>query len=467
MALTDRLRSSWHALTRAAVIPPWPPGVDNFWPYANLAQGYTFPLLQTSQPSTPQEMPDGTFLSYVESGYKADPIIFACVQARTSLFSEARFQWRRVRGGTVGELFGTADLALLEHPSAGQTTGDLLTRSLIDADLGGNAFLIRRSGGIHRARPDWVTIVLGTQARTDGDYRDVDATVLAFVYYPGGKNSGSGLEPEVYLPEEVAHFAPVKDPTAGFRGMSILTPIVAEVMGDKAASAHKLKFFENAATANLMVKSENIKDLATFEQFVDKIEEKHRGVSNAYKTMYLMSGMDAKVLGADMVQMDFKAVQGAGETRIAAAFGVPPVIAGFSEGLQGSSLNTGNYSAARRRFSDLTIRPLWRNFCGSLESILPPPAGAQLWYDDRDIAFLREDAKDRAEIAQVQAATIRQLVDGGFVPDSIVKAVLAEDYSLLKHSDLFSVQLQPPQPDGPPPEPTNGKTTIPSEVASP
>jgi phage portal protein BeeE len=255
--------------------------------------------------------------------------------------------------------------------------------------------------------------------------------------------------------------------------MSRLSPLIYEVMGDKAATAHKLKFYENAATANLMVKSE-FKDAAAFEKFVDTIESKHKGVSNAYRTMYLMSGMDAKVLGADMVQMDFKAVQGATETRIAAAFGVPPVIAGFSEGLQGSSLNTGNYSAARRRFSDLTIRPLWRNFCGSLESIVPPPSGAQLWYDDRDIAFLREDAKDRAEIAQTQAATIRQLVDAGYLPESVVKAVLAEDYSLLKHSGLFSVQLQPPMPDGPPEpvdvpaEPTNGKTTMPmNEVPSP
>jgi phage portal protein BeeE len=51
--------------------------------------------------------------------------------------------------------------------------------------------------------------------------------------------------------------------------------------------------------------------------------------------------------------------QGAGETRIAAAAGVPPVIVGLSEGLQAATYS--NYSQARRRFADGTMRPLWRN----------------------------------------------------------------------------------------------------------
>jgi hypothetical protein len=90
------------------------------------------------------------------------------------------------------------------------------------------------------------------------------------------------------------------------------------------------------------------------------------------------------------------------------------------------------------------MRPLWRNVAGSLARIVDVPAGADLWYDDRDIPFLQEDQQDAAQIQQTQAITMRELINAGFEADSVVKAVLSEDYSLLAHSGLLSVQLQEP-----------------------
>ena len=95
------------------------------------------------------------------------------------------------------------------------------------------------------------------------------------------------------------------------------------------------------------------------------------------------------------------------------------MIVGLSEGLQAATYS--NYGQARRRFADLTMRPLWRNAAGSLEWIINTPqvnAGrAELWYDERDIAFLQEDRKDLAEIQTANASAMRQLIDGGFEPD--------------------------------------------------
>ena len=54
---------------------------------------------------------------------------------------------------------------------------------------------------------------------------------------------------------------------------------------------------------------------------------------------------------------------------------------------------------------------------------------------------------------------MRQLYDAGWKPDDIVKAVLAYDWSLLKHSGLPSVQNQPAATapvEVAPPKPTNG-----------
>jgi len=132
---------------------------------------------------------------------------------------------------------------------------------------------------------------------------------------------------------------------------------------------------------------------------------------------------------------------------------VPPVIVGLSEGLQAATYS--NYGQARRRFADNTMRPLWRNMAGSLEDIVPAPSGSRLWYDDRDIQALAEDKKDLAEVRTLAAQQIGRLLDAGWESESVKEAVMTGDWSRLVHTGLFSVQLQPPQPDGPPDSPAD------------
>jgi hypothetical protein len=60
------------------------------------------------------------------------------------------------------------------------------------------------------------------------------------------------------------------------------------------------------------------------------------------------------------------------------------------------------------------------------------------------VAFLQEDEKDAAAIQQVNAQSMKALIDAGFEAESVIAAVTADDLTLLKHTGLFSVQLQPP-----------------------
>ena len=53
-----------------------------------------------------RERIENDFEGYVEGAYKADGIVFACILARQLAFSEARFQWRQLRSGRPGDLFG-------------------------------------------------------------------------------------------------------------------------------------------------------------------------------------------------------------------------------------------------------------------------------------------------------------------------------------------------------------------------
>lgn len=380
---------------------------------------------------------------YVEGAYKANGVIFACILVRLLLFSEARFQFRQIRNGRPGDLFGTPALSRLERPWANGTTGDLLARMIQDVDLCGNSYTARWRNGLKRLPPDKVTIVMGADRspRPGEPISDLDADLLGYAYHPNGVSSGE--DPTIFLREEVAHFAPIPDPMAQWRGMSWLTPVIREILADGAATAHKLQFFENAATPNLVVIGKTIRQDAA-ERVQQAIRDRHAGVPNAYDTMVLGGIDDVKVVGADMRQIDFKVTQGHGETRIAAAAGVPPVIVGLSEGLDSATYS--NYAQARRRLADGTMRPLWRNAAGSLASIVDVPSNAELWYDDRDVPFLQEDIKDAADIQSTEASTIRNLIEAGFDPDSVVEAVTSGDLRRLKqaHTGLVPVQLQPP-----------------------
>lgn len=406
--------------------------------------GVDYPIMQGQTMRGDVEEPAGDFASLAQQAYKRNGVVFACMLVRMLLFSEARFQFRQLRGGQPGQLFGTAALERLERPWPNGTTGDLLARMEQDSSLAGNSITVRLPDRLARLRPDWVTIMIGVdgQPAPDAVARwDVDAEVIGYMYVPGGK--GRGGKPQFFLAEEVAHYAPIPDPEMRFRGMSWLRPVITEFTADQAATQHKLNFFKNGATPNMIVKFDPavVTDTETFNRWTEAMESKYAGLSNAYRTMYLAAVTDAQVVGANLRQIDFKATQGAGETRIAAAAGVPAVIVGLSEGLESATYS--NFAQARRRFADGTMRPLWARAAGALASITDVPAGSELWYDERHVAFLREDEKDTAEIIQTQAVAIRQLVDAGYESSTVVDAVTSADLGRLAHTGLFSVQLQP------------------------
>jgi hypothetical protein len=428
----------------------------SFDDYLQILNQFSYNGVTYSYGSSPQEEIQNGFSNLARNAYKANGVVFACMLVRQLLFSEARPMFRQLRNGRPGDLFSLPELDVLRNPWQGATYGDLLTRAIQYADLGGNAYFVREGGNVVPLRPDWMTIVSGSPDK-DVSLWDPSVEVIGYRYQPGGP--GSGYDPIPYLPEEIAHFAPIPDPEARFLGMSWLTPIVREIMADKAMTDHKLAFMENAATPNMVVKLD-VQDLDKFTKWMQQFKEDHEGARNAYRTVFLGAGADVTVVGADLKQIDFKVTQGAGETRIAAAAGVPPVIVGLSEGLQAATYS--NYGQARRRFADGTIRPLWRNFCGSMANIITIPPGAELWYDDRDVAFIKEDQKDQADIQFVKAQSIRQLVDGGYEPDSAVEAVEANDMSRLKHTGNLSVQLLPPGTQKPAPQdPSPGRLSPP------
>lgn len=450
MGLLDRVSARLSGGDEASRGFQWPFPSQGFESFTYGGQTY-FGVASLGASSPSLEPPTAGFAQMADGPFRSNSIVFACELKRMQVFSEARFIYRGFNKGRPGRLFSLPELDILERPWSRGTTGDLLAHMILDADIGGNAYVARTMENpdqLRMLRPDWVTIVMGdSSGQPIQSAAQLDAEILGFIYAP----QDGQTEPEALTADEVAHWAPIPDPLARFRGMSWLTPVIREVQADQATTMHKLGFFENGATPQIVVTFDASVTEEQFNKFVSKMDDTHSGWRNAYKTLYLGGGANATVVGKDLQELDFSKTQGKGETRIAAASGIHPVLIPLSEGLQGSALNAGNYGAARRSTADTTFRPLWRNVAGSLAAIVPPPSGAELWYDEQFIPFLREDARDAADIEQIKAETITKLVREGFTAESATAAVLAQDMSLLEHTGLVSVQLQPPGVTAAPP----------------
>lgn len=455
MGLLDRIN--------AQLTPPRPKNLslDEYASWFSYG-GTQYPLVQTTYSQLDQER----IAWSADWAAKNSGPVFSLVLARMQVFSQIRFQWTRFQGSQPTDLFGTSDLGVLEQPWPGGTTADLLARMEWDASAAGNAYIRRKGSTLHRLNPAWVIIVLGSQENAPDPWAAADTTVAGYLYVPPGG------QPQFFLPTQIAHYAPIPDPDRHFLGMSWITPVLRDLQGDQAATEHKYKFFENGATPNIAIKFDPSVTLQQVRDFKELLEEEHRGAANAFKTLYLGGGGDPVPVGSSFKDMDYAVIQGRAESRLASAAGVPPSWVAFYEGMQGSALTPGNYNSARRRFSDGTMAHLWGNAAASLQPILSAPPGASLWYDPR-IPFMREDAGDLASIQAQEASTIAALIRDGFIPDSVVAAVRNNDWGLLKHSGLTSVQLLPPSSGqepapgfapgtapGPAPATANGKGVV-------
>lgn len=375
--------------------------------------------------------------------YEKNPIVFACESKRINVFCEAVFKFQRFENSRPSDLFGGKGLTILEEPWPGASQRDLLSVAELDVATAGNSYWILHEGYLQRLDPSKVRVV--TEATEDeATGVRIGERLLGYVY------KEPGLDPVYYDPTEIAHYKPVPG-CSPFIGQSWLAACFADIDSDDAMTEHKRTTMRNGANLRTIVSLDESISADEFKQFVELFRELHEGPENSGRTLFLGGGANVSAYQQSFNDLSLKETQGATETRIAACAGVPAVIVGLSEGMQGSSLNAGNYGAAKRSFVDSTMRPLWGAFAQAFRWLVPVPAGARLWYDDRDIPFLREDLKDQAEIMQMDASSMRQLIDAGFEPDAVVDAFTARDLKRLmgKHTNLYSVQLQPPMPDQP------------------
>jgi len=387
---------------------------DTFW--EGQASGAATIMSTYGSPDRESVLPQ--LATAAAGAYAGNGIAFAAILQRILLFSEARFQLQDV---SDKRLFGNQSLAILERPWPDGNSGELLSRMELDASLAGNAYIWDAGDRLVRWRPDWVTIISQLIEGPRGPY----AQKVGFHFEPPRHLQAKYGPPQTVPAQEVAHWAPVPDPEAEFRGMSWLTPVIREVQADQGMTAYKEVYLTNAATPNLLIRYPQKLQSGTFDSIRERVTARYGGVANAFKTLILDSGADLTVIGNSLSQMDFSNVQGAGAGRILSAAQVPAILVGL-ESLSGASKSYGETIV---KFANLWARPQWRSACGALQKLVPgiPDQGIRLWYDTSDISALQDTETNQAQVSLVRAQSLLVLSQAGYTRESAVSFIRSGD----------------------------------------
>lgn len=367
-----------------------------------------------------------------EQAFRKSPPVHAAVTKRQALYSEVRFAYQRLRDGRPGDLFGDRSLTLLEQAP------HLLPLWELDNSFAGNAYAFEWGDQLVVPRPNRVEVVtIELRASREAPPFAVEVLGYRILDHEHGQDEALLLEAD-----RVAHYFERPDPAKPYRGVSWISAAHREIVGDDLMTRFKERFFENAATPNLVVKSPGNLSEEQFDRLRDMVDRRYAGYENAYKTLLLEGGADVQTVGADITSSAaFTGLQDNYEARISLASQVPAPVLGI---LLGQNPTYNNYGTALRAFIDLWARPAWRRTAVALSKLVPVPADARLWYDARDVAALQQDEADEAAIRAKDAQTARTLTDGGYSPESVVEFLTSGDASVLSHTGLLPVQVQPP-----------------------
>ena len=214
------------------------------------------------------------------------------------------------------------------------------------------------------------------------------------------------------------------DPRNYKQSLAPLTAASREVQTDMGRQDYVIEMLTNLNVPGLAVFTE--KPLTTQQQadlkakLADVVGPGRRG-----STVHL-SGQNARVEAiAPLKDLDWPGLNAIDESRICAAFKVPPVVVGARIGVE-KSAQFANYSTALRHFYTGTMKPMWL-FLGSaltrglvVQEPLEDDKAVELRYDLTDVQGLQEDSDKRAERAtslfSTGVATLGQAVELAGLP---------------------------------------------------
>ena len=154
--------------------------------------------------------------------------------------------------------------------------------------------------------------------------------------------------------------------------MCPLTPVIRDVQGDDGMTAFKIRYLQNDATPNMVIRYAQRLQPGTVDAIRERVQARYGGPENAGKTLVLDQGADLDAGGQQPVARWTSA-----RCRRSARSGSwrrARCRVSWSASSRCAAPGRG-YQESMQKLANMWARPQWRSVCGALSQIVDVPGG--------------------------------------------------------------------------------------------
>jgi HK97 family phage portal protein len=324
-----------------------------------------------------------SFDRLTRDGYASNAAVYACISTLAFAFPEAPLQVLDMEEEPVPQ---HPLQKLFRRPNTLMSEAEFATFVVTYLAIGGNCYLHKVRNGAGGVVELW-PYHAGHMMPVPGG----DNWISHYEY-----NLGDGNIQRVDS-EDIIHLKwPLPDLEQPWLAMPPLRAVAREVDTDSEATRYMYALLMNDAmprTAIQMPAGSQLNEVQ-FERLRQQWAQRHGG-GNRGSVAFLEGGATIERLSLNLQELAFDAIRRVPETRIAAAFRVPAIIAGLNAGLERSTYS--NFEEARKQFTENTLVPLWRLVSDEMEQDLGAEFGGNVIvrHDTSRVAALQDNENEK------------------------------------------------------------------------
>lgn len=279
--------------------------------------------------------PDSSYTSYARDGFGRNELVYACIMKKARTLPQAVLRvYPDGPGDPRNEPLPDHRLRrLVEQPNPVTNEVEFTQLLVVHLDLSGNCYqlIVRGRDGVPTElwplRPDLIRIRPSRSNPRVWNY--------GYVADPNAAARGGPAEVIPVDRRDVVHIK-YPNPLDMYFGQAPLRPATRAVTVDNARTDYVDTLLRNDAVPRAVVTTQKQID----DKVVERLEERwfrRFGGANRGRPAFLQAGMDIKVLGLNMTDLEFGELSGITEARICSAMGVQPIMVGAKVGLDRST----------------------------------------------------------------------------------------------------------------------------------
>jgi len=347
--------------------------------------------------------PDGSYPNYAISGYGRNELAYACITARAQSLPQSVM---RVYPGGQGEALDEHRLRqIIEQPCPEAAEFEFFELSVTYLDLAGTLFWLVVKGRdglpsqVWPIRPDLIGVLPSPRNPAEFTWvlRPDPNKPQIMVPIPDAGSPAAAREPASMIRIRYPNPDPT-DMAQRYFGMPPLRPGARAITLYNAATDFTDTLLRNHALPAAVV--------TTAQRIDETLHERLRaswrrafGGGRKGEPAFLQQGMDVKVLGLNLRDLEFPDLRAYSETRICAAIGVPPILVGAKFGLEHNAYK--DYHEARLSFWEEYLFSLQRRFIDPVRTrLLPAFTGVgrrsvRVAWDNSGVPALKESESEK------------------------------------------------------------------------